>query len=944
MGQVYLATDTRLGRSVAIKVLPPASAGREQSLRRFVQEARTASALNHPNIVTIHEIGDDGAVPFIVMERIEGEPLTSAMRGPMELNRFFDMALQITSALAAAHAAGVVHRDIKHGNIMHTASGTIKVVDFGLARVPVREPAADDVAPDATTATATAVHEESPGPLTSPGSMVGSVGYMSPEQVESTPADSRSDVFSVGVVMYEMLTARPAFRAKSTIGTLSAILRDEPPSLASLRNDVPPALADLIARCMAKKPDDRPADAGEVHAALLAIRRSLAASDERSLLRTPAAVAVLLTLLAAAIALGVFWWRRDAAGRWVRNEAIPEIERLFVADDTVTAYHLARRAMEISPNDPQLKQLWSNLTAPSTIESDPPGAKVEFKSYSAPDSPWTLIGTTPTDETDVPLAQLRFRVTKEGYAPIEAAPQITPVIRFKLRRIETASAGMVAVPGGPTRFAGRSVDVPEFEIDQFEVTNREYKRFVAGGGYQRPGFWKHAFVQDGRTLSWAAAMSLMTDSTGRPGPAGWELGSYREGEGDLPVDGVSWYEAAAYAEFAGKQLPTVYHWMRAATDFGGFSDVLTASNFESNGPVEVGTKPGLGPHGTYDMAGNVKEWCFNPIGNQRFALGGAWFEPSYQYLAPDSRAPLERKSGFGFRLIKQTSPPLPTLSAEVTLAPPVIPRPVDDATFEVYARLYDYDPLPLDSRVEEVDDTHESWRREKVSFTAAYGNERIPAYVYLPKESRPPYQTVVFFPGSHAQLIKSSKNPWMRLLDFYVKSGRAVIYPVYKGTYERRVTVTGPNSTRELVVQTVKDVRRVVDYIESRRDLDSSRVLYYGLSWGLTIGPVNLAVERRFKAAVLFAGGFRHSKGFPPEAAMVNYLPRVKQPVLMVTGRYDFGFPYETSQKPFFELLGTAPADKKHVVLEGGHLPPQYSEMVKEMLTWTDARLGPVQR
>jgi serine/threonine protein kinase/dienelactone hydrolase len=941
MGEVYLATDTRLGRSVAIKVLPPASAGREQSLRRFIQEARTASSLNHPNIVTIHEIGDDGAFPFIVMERIDGQVLASVMTQPMELNRFFDFALQITSALSAAHEAGIVHRDIKPANIMFTRSGAIKVLDFGLARLVVKAAVEDDAVPDASTATAIArVAEES---LTEPGRMIGTVGYMSPEQVEGIPADSRSDVFSTGVVLHEMLSGRPAFRAGSAIGTLTAILRDEPSALAAVRQDIPPALATLVARCMAKRPAERYPSATELHAELLAIRPTSGTANQRSFLRTSAAVTLFATLVLV-IALGIFWWRRDSGGRWVRNEAIPEIERLFLAEDSDAAYRLARRALKISPSDPQLKQMWSNLTFQSTIESDPPGARVEFQTYAAPDSAWTSLGTTPTAEVDVPLAQLRFRVTKAGYAPIEAAPHLTQIIKFKLHRLDAVPPRMVAVRGGPTTFEKRSVEVPDFLIDQFEVTNREYKRFVDAGGYRRPELWKHPIVQNGRTVSWAAAMSAMADSTGRPGPAGWELGSYAEGHGELPVDGVSWYEAAAYAEFAGKQLPTVYHWTRAATDFGAFSDVLTASNFESKGPAAVGTKRGLGPHGTYDMAGNIKEWCSNPILDHRFALGGAWFEPSYQFLAPDSMAPFERKRGFGLRLMTETGRPLPELTAAVVRLPLEIPHPVDDATIQMYARLFDYDPLPLAASVDEVDDSHESWRREKVSFAAAYGNERIPAYLYLPKNARPPYQIVVFFPGSNARTIKSSRNPWMRMVDFYVKSGRAVIYPIYKGTYERQVKIAGPNGLREVVIQQVKDVRRVVDYIGSRPDLDSGRLLYYGLSWGLSQAPVNLAVEPRFKAAVLLAGGLHASKRFPAEASMVNYLPRVKQPVLLVTGRYDFVSPYETAQKPFFDLLGTPAARKKHVILNGGHLPPQYSEIVKEILAWTDMELGPVQR
>ena len=936
MGEVYRAVDSRLGRSVAIKILPTATAGREESLRRFEREARTASSLNHPNIVTIHEIGDDGAVPFIVMEHIDGEPISRVINGPMVLERFFELALQISSALAAAHHAGIVHRDIKPGNIMLTASGLIKVVDFGLARLAENAPSDGDVHEDASTAIKVT------SPMTAPGTMIGTVGYMSPEQVEGHRVDSRSDVFSLGVVLHEMLTGRPTFRASSVMGTLSAILRDEPPSISSVRQDTPHALITLVARCLAKKQDERYADAGEVHAELSAIRDSLVAAEGRSLFRRPATVAVMATLLVLLVAFGAFWWRRDSQSRWVRNEALPEIERLVNAQDINAAYGLARRAMEITPDDPQLKQVWRRINFYTTIESEPPGAKVEYKIHSAPDASWTSLGTTPVAEVGVPLAQLRFRVTKDGYVPIEATPQIGQTMRFELHPADSVPPRMVAVRGGPTKFHGRSTDVPDFLIDQFEVTNREYKSFVDAGGYRRPELWKHAVIRQGSMVPWAVAMRLFSDSTGQPGPAGWELGSYPEGEGELPVEGVSWYEAAAYAEFAGKQLPTVYHWTRAATDFGVFSDVLTASNFGSKGPVVVGTMNSLGPHGTYDMAGNVKEWCWNPIGDLRFALGGAWFEPTYQFLTPDAIPPIEREGGVGFRLMKENAAPKPELTAEVIAEPAVIPSPVDDATFELYSRLFDYDPMPLDAKVEEVDDSHPSWKRERISIAAAYGDERIPAHLFLPRNARPPYQIVVYFPGSNAKTMKSSANPWMHMLDFYVKSGRAVIYPVYKGTYERGVEASGPNAFRELRIQRVKDARRVVDYVATRPDLDFSRLVYYGLSWGVAEGTFVLAVEPRFKVAVLVAGGFLESS--LPEFAMQNYLPQIELPVLLVTGRYDFTQPYETSQKPFFDLLGTPPEDKRHVVLEGGHLPPQYSEMVRQILGWTDAQLGPVRR
>ena len=167
-----------------------------------------------------------------------------------------------------------------------------------------------------------------------------------------------------------------------------------------------------------------------------------------------------------------------------------------------------------------------------------------------------------------------------------------------------------------------------FWLDRNEVTNREFKEFVDKGGYQKREYWKHAFAKEGKALTWEQAMAEFRDATGRPGPAAWQLGTYKEGEADFPVGGVSWYEAAAYAEFAGKSLPTVYHWFRAAA-IGSLSDILNFSNFAGQGPAQTEMNRGLGRFGTYDMAGNVQEWVFNPAGQLRYTLGGAWDTPKY---------------------------------------------------------------------------------------------------------------------------------------------------------------------------------------------------------------------------------------------------------------------------------------------------------------------------
>jgi Tol biopolymer transport system component len=240
MGEVYRARDARLGRDVAIKVLPEALAHDADRLRRFEQEARTIAALNHPNILGIHDIGAHDGAPFLVSEFLEGQTLREKLAsGPLPVRRAIDYALGIARGLAAAHDKGIVHRDLKPENVFVTRDGQIKVLDFGLAKLVTPEENHD--------ATVTLA-----SPATLPGMVMGTVGYMSPEQVRGEPCDSRSDIFSFGAVLYEMLTGKRAFRRNTSAETMTAILREEPPALNETGWQGPLELQRILARCLEK--------------------------------------------------------------------------------------------------------------------------------------------------------------------------------------------------------------------------------------------------------------------------------------------------------------------------------------------------------------------------------------------------------------------------------------------------------------------------------------------------------------------------------------------------------------------------------------------------------------------------------------------------------------------------------------------------------------------
>jgi len=455
-------------------------------------------------------------------------------------------------------------------------------------------------------------------------------------------------------------------------------------------------------------------------------------------------------------------------------------------------------------------------------------------------------------------------------------------------------------------------------------------------------------MRNGRTVSWDEAIALFHDITGRPGPATWEVGDYPKGQGKYPVAGVSWYEAAAYAEFVGKSLPTAYHWMRAS-EAAAYTPVITAgSNFRGNGPQPVGGEGTLSGFGTTDMAGNVKEWSLNETRDaQRIILGGGFGEPNYMFNFVDTQSAWDRRANFGLRCVKLDSPATAAASAhiEVTTRDYSKEKPVSKDVFKAYTTLYAYDKGELNVQVEEMENLEAS-SRTRLSFDAAYGHERVVAYLFLPKNGSPPFQTVVYFPGAFSLLDdKLDLSSVEEANDFILKSGRALLVPIYKGMYQRRDGLnTGgqpPAVFRDHVFAWAKDLGRSLDYLETRKDIDSGRVAYFGLSLGGTEGGLLPAVENRIKTAILSSGGFLPRRDLP-EVDPLNFVTHVTIPVLMLAGRYDGQYSLESLQRPFFRLLGTADKDKKLVIYEGGHGAFPRPAAVRECLKWLDRYIGPV--
>lgn len=649
-----------------------------------------------------------------------------------------------------------------------------------------------------------------------------------------------------------------------------------------------------------------------------------------------------------------------------RTKLLPAIQKLVNENfrPPTEAFDLATKAEKYIPKDCVLVNLWPILSTSVSILTEPAGAEIFWKDYHRPDDEWRKAGTTPLDKARFPRGYLRLEIRKKGYQTIEyAGPwaygRLGPDIdTLKLDVTGNLPENMVRIPKkitdmyvvGLEHHGG--INVEEFLIDKYEVTNKQFKTFTDAGGYSNRSFWKHPFYNNGKEISFETALAGFVDKTGRQGPASWEAGSYPDGQDNHPVTGISWYEAAAYAAWAGKQLPTVFHWgivgETSRTEF-----IVPLSNFNGKSTVTVGSLPGYSSFGIYDLAGNAREWCFNEsnLPGNRYILGGGWNDPTYAFNDSYTQSAMDRSITNGFRCIKE----LPGDNTFASLMKRVDvafrdyhkEQPVDDKTFAFIQAQYNYDKKPLEAKIETTIE-EEFWTVEKITFDAGYNKERMEAYLYLPKNFKPPYQPIVYFPGSGDIFSRKFNHESISpRVDFLVKSGRALVYPIYKGTHERHDDLKSDLQEptvfyKDHVIMWRKDIGRTIDYLETRSDIQKDKIGFLGWSWGGFLGGIMPAVEKRIKTVVLNVGGMEMHKALP-EADQINFLPRITQPVLMLNGKHDMYFPVETSQKPMFNFLGTPSQDKKIIIYESGHLVPR-TEFVKETLLWYDKYMGPVKQ
>jgi serine/threonine protein kinase/dienelactone hydrolase len=996
-GVVYMAEQEEpVRRRVALKVIK-LGMDTKQVIARFEAERQALAIMDHPNIAKVFDAGaTEIGRPYFVMELVRGVRITEYCdQNCLSTDERLKLFVQVCHAVHHAHQKGVIHRDIKPSNILVMVADDVpvpKIIDFGIAK------AFGERLTDKTV-------------FTRFEQFIGTPAYMSPEQAGSSglDVDTRSDIYALGVLLYELLTGRPPFEPKELAQAgLDEIIRrireEEPPKpstrlsrleqqeqtttaqrrateapklIRSLRGD----LDWIVMKCLEKNRTRRYETANElahdirchlshqpVSAAAPTLRyRTLKYVRRHQRVLATAAGFALLLVVGTTLSL----WQARRAGRAETEEAslrkvkwaletLPEIERQIEKDQYTAAFKLVEQVRPFIEENPRFQALAARAISVISVETTPPGAEVFIREYSDLSPKWAPIGKSPLKGVKLPRGVKRWRVTLPEYEMAEGAlfwlDLITgskPVeLKVQLKKVGTLAPGMVQIRGQACsadfcRLGFQSVPplkLSDFLLDRYEVTHGRYKEFLEAGGYQKPEYWKHKFVKDGIELTWSVAMKLFVDQTGRPGPATWTDGDFPKGQEEYPVGGVSWHEAAAYAEWAGKRLPTIYHWSLAAGDNWmvdpGF--VAPLGNFGGQGPAPVGTYQGMTCRGINDMAGNVKEWCFNETWDAcRVIAGGGWNESPCVFGTAEKYPPFSREGSFGFRCMRTLSDDnVWQQAASSVQGDPSLavgdPKPCSDEAFQILSKLYDYNRTDLQPTNEASEVINPYTRWERVSFKAAYGKERVMAHLFLPRAGKPPFQTIVHFAGTSALDVRPVLDALNEAnLDRFIKRERAWVMPVMHWTWGSQMA-----PPLEDAIALVKDFKRTLDYLEARPEVfDTNKLAYLGTSWGGIWAGIVPAVEPRIKVAIVSEGGVY--PGYPPQYSQVNFTPRIKIPILLQGGKYDTFFPVESSQKPYLALFGTPERDKHYKLYDTGHHVWSSNECGKDVLDFLDQYLNP---
>jgi TolB-like protein/pimeloyl-ACP methyl ester carboxylesterase len=676
-----------------------------------------------------------------------------------------------------------------------------------------------------------------------------------------------------------------------------------------------------------------------------------------------------ITLTLSLLGLGAFYlWQRRESNSEDITEALNQIDQ-HVGDNHLTeAFDLATELREQLDGDHYNEEWWDLFSAQGELETRPENCEVSWRPYNGRNVPWRPLGKTPIT-TRLPLGSLQIKVSAEGYQTQEFVignrginlknmtfptrsdlPEWEEKVKVTLGRHNEDSMvyaseryHLLSLTGLPTR---DPILISEFLIDRYPITNADYQQFVDEGGYQNESLWEHLPWPD--NLNWREKVSSFVDQTDKQGPSGWELGRFPEGEENMPVTGISWYEAAAYASHLGKRLPSVYEWARAAltSDAAGTTTpvaMMNFSNFLGGGKSDIGEFPSMNAIGTYDMFGNVREWAWNAVNEERCNLGGCDTDLPYFSVWVNSADPFARSENLGFRCVK--GDPDPEQMNDIGRVERTYEgeSPVADDVYEALVaplrprnKKSDYqfiDSAPFSSGV----------NVETFDIDSGYG-ERIPLKLIYP-ESDKPVKSLVLFPGmgsfmgtdGHEDILDFTKR-----LDFIVKQlGYAFVVPYWKAAFERfdyGPFPRGTGQTADIWMERLKswnqESSQAISFIEEYDKLDASNIGFLGTSFGGINTLSLLALEERYKTGILFSSNLMGHDMFPFADAK-NFCPRITCPMLLINGRYDtIVTPNEDILNLRLKWLGTPDEDKKQILYDAGHFPFPQNLLKKDIADW----------
>ena len=668
-------------------------------------------------------------------------------------------------------------------------------------------------------------------------------------------------------------------------------------------------------------------------------------SSEKSRSQTNYKTLILIILLFSVSISNIFFIGSANRIKRLNQEIIPKINSLISDGDYFEAYAILDDTTLISENFPEI---FNSISDIRTIESNPINADVYYTRNSLDDNEEYYLGKTPIKNVRVPRGVIKLKFKKDGYrdrviitnfrwtAPFKS-PNLSKVNSDKVVLIDSSTVNLAIAGIVDTK----PKELNAFYIDENEISNKDYYEFLNSPSYQNSKFWNELIKKHKIKRFFYNDVSKFLDNTGRNGPSTWSVGMYKENQENFPVLGISWFEALAYCEFRGKTLPNIYQWDKSA-GMTSANFIIPGSNILKNSPVDIDAKTVRGYYGLKHVAGNAREWIYNTSGEKdKFILGGGYNDEVYLFNWVQSSDPYDRTETNGCRCANTVDKeliagyePIERPTKDLSLL-----KPADKKTYEIYRSQYNYDKFELNPKIIESKINNSGYRVERIEFDS-FNNDKMQVLLYLPKNTTDPHKLIIWYPGSNTINQRSSEGVMDNLSKsrgFFIESGYALALPIFTSTFERGDGLINsiPNPTinyRDHVITWGREMQITIDYLISRDDIDKENIAYFGTSWGGRLGGIMVAIENRFKTAILMVGGMR-VQNKKPEADPLHFLPRVKIPVLMLNGRYDHFFPVETSQIPMYDFLGTDPKFKKHIIYDTGHYIP-FNDLVNESLNW----------